>query len=150
MSAVERARQRGGCGEVINIDAWCDPDAVPSTAGLCASPAEHREHPAWPQSPGTVDRRSETDETFRAVLDRIEAADEAEEGLRQRLAHELGRHGSNMSYTWDEDVVTLGCICGLERGTTTKDEFAANLTAWMHAHRLHVADAALSVMRGER
>lgn len=44
MTAEDLARERGGCGEVINIDAWCDPDAVPSTAGLCDSPVKHREH----------------------------------------------------------------------------------------------------------
>jgi hypothetical protein len=44
MTAENQARQWGGCGEVINIDAWCDADAVPSTAGLCDSPEKHREH----------------------------------------------------------------------------------------------------------
>jgi hypothetical protein len=45
MSAnVDLARQHGGCGEVINADAWCDGDAVPSTAGLCDSAEKHRAH----------------------------------------------------------------------------------------------------------
>jgi hypothetical protein len=44
MDIRELAIQQGGCGEIIDTDAWFDAEAVPATAGLCDSQEKHVGH----------------------------------------------------------------------------------------------------------